>query len=450
LEIFILRAPESRMVKRELNVFGDSSESESESGVASRTFKEKKRLKFIPPPLGEDNFSQGKAASKDVSRPEATRNTSHPEAPSKHISPSIDDSRDYMDFHLQDDVTSRHPKVQLGLNYDDLQRVNRETALNTSLFSRPNMSIGLSMMEKMGFKVGDVLGKKLDLEQIEKNQNLEMEKNQNLEMEKNQNLEMEKNQNLKHMYKPGVRTTIGMEPIDVKGIFKNDISENSKQQSSIIFNKPAILTKLEPINIIVKPDRGGIGATTDLTTDLLVLTLEFRNRVGDAKRDDKLTKNLTRIQKLCFEMSGEANRYYDGMSIENIDPLWRSYVREYEDKTSKLKNARKRIRVDETVSSEDISTSMEGDNEPSDITRCDGNETYDMTKIHDNESSDMTSRNIHTSDIYIDLDQQENLLLLLQYLRLVHNFCWFCGERFEDEEDLNANCPGITEELHNL
>lgn len=169
-----MRAPESRMVKRELNVFGDSSESESEGGVASRTFKEKKRLKFIPPPPGENNFSQGKAASKDLSRPEATRNTSppeatrnisppqaptkhisHPEAPSKHIS-TIDDSNDYMDFQLQDDVTSRHPKVQLGLNYDGLQRVNRETALNTSLFARPNMSIGLSMMEKMGFKVGDV------------------------------------------------------------------------------------------------------------------------------------------------------------------------------------------------------------------------------------------------------------------------------------------------------
>lgn len=270
-------------------------------------------------------------------------------------------------------------------------------------------------------------------------------------MEKKLDLGMEKKQNLEHMYKPGVRTTIGLEPIDVKGIFKNDISENSKQHSSIIFNKPGILNKLEPINIFVKPDRGGIGATKDITTDLLALTLEFRNRVGDAKRDDKLTKNLTRIQKLCFEMSGEANKYYDGMSIEDVDPLWRSYVREYEDKTSKLKNARKRIRVDETVSSEDITTSMKGDNEPSDITRINDAETSGVTyRSHDDEPSDMTSRNIHPSDIYIDLDQQENLFLLLQYLRLVHNFCWFCGERFEDEEDLNANCPGITEELHNL
>lgn len=454
------------MVKRELNVFGTSSESESESEAAARTFKDKKRLKFIPPPPGEDNFLESKAASKDIS-PEATRNIeasktiSSPEAPSqnisplealsKHISPSIDDSKDYMDFQLQEDVASRHPEVQSGLNYDDLQRVNRETALNTSLFSRPNMSIGLSMMEKMGFKVGDLLGKK---------QNLEMEKKHNVErMDNNLNLEQtENNKNLEQIHKPGLNTTIDLEPINVRYTSESDSSENCKQ-SSIIFNKSGILSKLEPINIVVKPDRGGIGATTYITTDLLVLTLEFRNRVGDAKRDGKLSKNLTRIQKLCFEMSGEANKYYDGMSIENVDPLWRSYVCEYEDKTYKLQNDRKRIRVDETVSSDDITTSIEGDKESPDITTSHNNESSGMARSHDYESSGITAShdnessgmtNIHTSDIYIDLDQQEKLLLLLQYLRLVHNFCWFCGERFEDEEDLNANCPGITEELHTL
>lgn len=48
-----------------------------------------------------------------------------------------------------------------GLRYNEIQTVTREEAMEKSLFDSLKPSIGLSMMQKMGFKVGQSLGKNL-------------------------------------------------------------------------------------------------------------------------------------------------------------------------------------------------------------------------------------------------------------------------------------------------
>lgn len=42
----------------------------------------------------------------------------------------------------------------------------------------------------------------------------------------------------------------------------------------------------------------------------------------------------------------------------------------------------------------------------------------------------------------------ERLLTLLVHLRNAHDYCFYCGSRFEDFDDLVANCPGVLEEAH--
>lgn len=37
---------------------------------------------------------------------------------------------------------------------------------------------------------------------------------------------------------------------------------------------------------------------------------------------------------------------------------------------------------------------------------------------------------------------------VLAYLRVLHQYCFYCGTRFRDEEDLRKRCPGPTEADH--
>jgi hypothetical protein len=49
----------------------------------------------------------------------------------------------------------------------------------------------------------------------------------------------------------------------------------------------------------------------------------------------------------------------------------------------------------------------------------------------------------------LDLNRvSANLTEVLTYLRTNYNYCFYCGVKYESEEDLDSNCPGIEEELH--
>ena len=47
-----------------------------------------------------------------------------------------------------------------------------------------------------------------------------------------------------------------------------------------------------------------------------------------------------------------------------------------------------------------------------------------------------------------EFEPHEQLHMLTQYLRMWYMYCLWCGTKFEDGDDLGANCPGDTRELH--
>jgi len=49
----------------------------------------------------------------------------------------------------------------------------------------------------------------------------------------------------------------------------------------------------------------------------------------------------------------------------------------------------------------------------------------------------------------IDEEERENILIsLLEYLRSTHFYCFFCGTKYTDKDDLEGNCPGESEDKH--
>lgn len=51
-------------------------------------------------------------------------------------------------------------------------------------------------------------------------------------------------------------------------------------------------------------------------------------------------------------------------------------------------------------------------------------------------------------DVDQDVNEDERLRLLLEYLRSHHLYCLYCGCKFNDIEDMNQSCPGIDEDDH--
>ena len=49
---------------------------------------------------------------------------------------------------------------------------------------------------------------------------------------------------------------------------------------------------------------------------------------------------------------------------------------------------------------------------------------------------------------FLRLQAQDRLRLVLSYLRSKHHYCFWCGIKYEDEAEMEAQCPGTEEDDH--
>ena len=47
-----------------------------------------------------------------------------------------------------------------------------------------------------------------------------------------------------------------------------------------------------------------------------------------------------------------------------------------------------------------------------------------------------------------EFDPEEQLQMLISYLRQTYLYCLYCGTKFSDPEDMSGNCPGETRDDH--
>ena len=160
-----------------------------------------------------------------------------PEYPQPPSFPVNEQNEDYMKYQLQDD--KHEEPTESAIDKKDC-----------SLFLNPSTSIGLTIMERMGFKIGNALG-------------------------------------------------------------------NS-----------ATAIK-EPIEVSLKSGRQGLGGGfkplqyKQEDVENLKLNLANSNKQRIELRD------LKKIMKLCFELSGEYDKYLEGEDITEVNSLWQTYVKIY-------------------------------------------------------------------------------------------------------------------------
>ncbi|XP_073819520.1 G patch domain-containing protein 11-like isoform X2 [Musca autumnalis] len=170
---------------------------------------------------------------------------------------------------------------------------------------------------------------------------------------------------------------------------------------------------LEPIGITIKSDRQGLGresALRELMEKQIELRKqrlkkesgetsieEFRRRATEKAEERFVTNALRKCQKTCENLDVE--NHVDTPAMPWFWP--------------------------EVPKNKD-----EADDE-----KCSENENHKS----DSEEEDA---------VVDEFSNSEKLEMLTQYIRTSYNFCFWCGIRYEDLNDLNTNCPGLNKDDH--
>ncbi|KAG7662845.1 uncharacterized protein J8A68_003615 [[Candida] subhashii] len=220
-----------RRKKIKRNIFEDQeSESDSEEHDKELNNQSKKKRKLFKPPVTQDESSTDITSE---GRP-------------------VSNELDYMDFKPEEEdppVTSRK---------SDLPK-NKPTDIKKSLFvQQPNVSsqsIGLSIMQKMGFKIGE---------------------------------------------------SLGMTNSSSAGI-------------------------TEPIMVQPRTGRVGLGGQARISKEIEVpevsegQAIEMKERLITKQARVAMIGEIRKLMKLCLELNGELDAYYENNDVEAVNELWRPY-----------------------------------------------------------------------------------------------------------------------------
>jgi hypothetical protein len=224
-------------------------------------------------------------------------------------------------------------------------------------------------------------------------------------------------------------------------------------------------SRLEPINISIKDDRGGIGLESEKkrkfreaaeeqgTKTRKLDPDEYRERVRKEREDARIEKQLHAAQRMAERLDEDPSATTDQASKETspdaeskkptpfssrplkaIPVFYRDVIRH---RAEVERDRRMRHDLQQSLPSR---ASYNDYDEDEDDKKALGKSQTIYADIEDLEEED------EELDEFNALELSERLRLLLVYLRSQHRYCFWCKTSFPDSA--MEGCPGITEEDH--
>ncbi|OLL26677.1 G patch domain-containing protein 11 [Neolecta irregularis DAH-3] len=208
--------------------------------------------------------------------------------------------------------------------------------------------------------------------------------------------------------------------------------------------------RTEPVSLTFKEDRTGIGHSTTVKRKLEEAVEEetkrqqtekmtYQERVRLFHDEKKYEGQMYACQRICELLEGDEA---ESKPLRSINVVWRGFLVERQ-----TAEREKLIRKQITDRTETISHSIG----PDDYKRKDAViEEEDEEDGPDEELEEFNSLKVYNSMLgtATDCESIEKLDRLLKYLRDKHAYCFWCGCAYDNQEDLEENCPGIHEEDH--
>jgi len=263
----------------------------------------------------------------------------------------------------------------------------REAALSKSLLDDPAVASrnkGLKMMAKMGFKLGNVLGRSAEGEGRKEPIMVNMKED---------------------------RGGIGLDS-EKKRKFREEVEREGKRVKAEEGEYRERVRKEREDGRL----EGMIGAAM---------------RVAERMHDER-----EEVKSSAAEQCGDDNkkRKISTMPLKQINVLWRALVRKREEKERD-----RRMRYDLQQSLSRLPTYDDPD-EDKDDRRALGKEVMQHTLVEDLEEDDPEL------DAFNELGPAERLQKLVEHLREEYNYCFWCKYTYPDKE--MDGCPGLMEEDH--
>ena len=212
--------------------------------------------------------------------------------------------------------------------------------------------------------------------------------------------------------------------------------------------------RIEPVQLQMKDDRGGIGLDTEKKRKFREQVEgeakrvkgdegDFRERVANEREERRLEGQIGGAMRIAERMDTEAaeekreagdsnetgiDEAKKGSSTEKVNILWRSLVRERVEKERE-----RRMRYDLTQS---LSRNA----------KYDDLEEDEQDRLALGKEEEILDEDDPELDEFLQMDASERLQRLVSYLRETYSYCFWCKYQYPDAE-MEA-CPGITEDDH--
>ena len=196
--------------------------------------------------------------------------------------------------------------------------------------------------------------------------------------------------------------------------------------------------RTEPLHISVKEDRGGVGMQSErkrkFREEVQGLEKKQKTEEGDYRERVSREREEKRLEGMCWG----AMRVLEGLEqpegegkapSKKVNVLWRGLVRE---RRGKERERRARYDLHQSLSR---SAAYEDPEEDEQDRQAFGREEEEVLEEEDEELNE-----------FLGLGGKDRLKSLVGYLREVHQYCFWCKFKYQNEK--MEGCPGLEEDDH--
>ena len=203
----------------------------------------------------------------------------------------------------------------------------------------------------------------------------------------------------------------------------------------------------EPIRLVMKEDKGGIGLDSDRKRKLKDVAesvakkakeneFDYRDRIRLEHLENRREAQILAAQKVAEKFDtlvDEADGALVPLPLKSVNILWRGLARE-----RMLREQERRMRHDLLQSSSRLPSYVDPDEDEDDRTALDREAKLTFEEELEEDDSNL--------DEFNALPSEERLGKLTKYLREIHHYCFWCKHQYPDAQ--MDGCPGLTEEEH--
>ncbi|ODQ56080.1 hypothetical protein SAICODRAFT_22501 [Saitoella complicata NRRL Y-17804] len=208
--------------------------------------------------------------------------------------------------------------------------------------------------------------------------------------------------------------------------------------------------RVEPISIEMKESRTGIGHGTAVKRKLqevaedarkkqVVEEVDYQDRVRE-ERELRQTEGRSRAaQRMCEALASD-----EEMNQRRVNVVWRGLVRE------RVRKERERLMREQMMERRPFHNVEDENQDEEGGSKVEG--AVEVGSAADKEISNVEQEGEEEEDAELEefeaLPPPEQLDQVLGFLRASHAYCFWCGHKYENSEELAEKCPGEKEDDH--